>query len=153
MHTKEDVAQLIAHLGELKIDPPVEIETTKFGLAAHLHDPVTGQMMTLAEPHNIGSGHAEVLLTPQQAAAAVVASRLHHLQTIRGLGYANLEAWHEGQKRKAVARDLAHKQELERTKLETEQSEAVAKAAAENDPNKGAREAKQEADKQPKVMA
>jgi O-glycosyl hydrolase len=157
MHTKEDVAQLIAHLGELKIEPPVETEISMFGLAAHLHDPVTGQMMTLAQPLNVASGHAEVLLTAQQAAAAVVASRAHHLQTIRGLGYANLEAWHEGQKRKAVARDLAHKQELERTKLETEQSEAVAKAAAENDPNKGAREAarKQEADaaKQPKVMA
>jgi hypothetical protein len=52
MHTKEDVAQLVAHIGELKIDPPVEIETSMFGLAAHLYDPITGKVMTLADPFN-----------------------------------------------------------------------------------------------------
>lgn len=139
MHTKDDVAQLVAQIGELKIDPPVEIETSMFGLAAHLHDPITGQITTLAQPHNLSQ--AEVFLTPKQAAAAVAASRAHHLHVIRGLGFANLEAWNEDVKRKAVARDLAHKQEIERTKLADEQSEATAKAAAENDPNKDAREA------------
>jgi hypothetical protein len=140
MHTKDDVAQLVAQIGELKIDPPVEIETSMFGLAAHLFDPITGQITTLAQPHNLPSAHAEVFLTPKQASAAVAASRAHHLHVIRGLGFANLEAWNEDVKRKAVARDLAHKQEIERTKLADEQSEATAKAAAENEPNKDARE-------------
>lgn len=139
MYTKDDVAQLVDELGNYKIDPAVEIESGQFGLSTHLFDPVSGQIITLAQPHRVDVGQPEILLTPMQVAAAVSSARATHVQNVRAAGFASIEAYNEAQKRAAEARALAHKQAMERAQLDETHAEATAKSAADAAPKNDAK--------------
>jgi hypothetical protein len=138
MYTKDHVASLVTELGNLKIDPPVEIESSHFGLSAHAFDPVSGQIITLAQPHRVDIGQPAILLTPKQAAEAVAALRAQHLHNVRAAGYASIHAYNEAMKRDAATAELAHKQAIERAKMDETHAEATAKAAADAQPKKDA---------------
>jgi hypothetical protein len=137
MHTKDDVKQLLDHIGESKIEPGVETDVSQFGLGAHLFDPISGEIITVAQPQTSG-GQPQVLLTAEQAVHAVGVARTAHLQKIRADGFASLDDFNARQAQATVARDLAHKQAMERENLAAEQSEAAAKAAADAAPKKAA---------------
>lgn len=137
MLTKEDVASLASAVGELKLDPAVEIETSGlFGLSAYLYDPISGQIITLAQPQRIDVGQSEILLTPLQAAAAVVAARAAHAHNIRAAGFVSTQDYSEAQKRAAASRELANKQAIERAKIDEAHAEARSAIAAEAAPKK-----------------
>ena len=129
MFTKDDVKHTLDQVGTAKIDPAVETEVIQFGLAAHLFDPVSGQIITIAQPRRFDSGQSEILLTPTQAVAAVAAARVAHLHNVRAAGFAGLDDFQEKQKQASAMRELAHKQEIERLKLDETHAEATAKAA------------------------
>jgi hypothetical protein len=136
MYTKDDVAHLVTDFGALKIDPAVEIETGQFGLVVYAFDPVSGQVITLAQPHRADIGQPMILLTAEQASGAVAAARAQHLHNVKAAGYASLEAYNEAMKRDAAARDLARKQAAERAKMDEAHAEAAAKAAEAAAPKK-----------------
>jgi hypothetical protein len=137
MITRDDVKYLVDALGEFKIDPAVEIETAQFGLAAYLFDPVSAEIITLAQPRRADTGQSEILLTPMQAQQAVGSARLTHIHNIRAAGYASIEDYNTAHVRAMASRDLAHKQALARAKLDDDHAEAVSKAAAEAGPKAG----------------
>lgn len=136
MFNKDDVAHLLDALGSLNIEPAVDLDQGQFGLSAHLHDPVSGQIITLAQPHRSDVGQPEILLSPTQAAGAVASARQTHLHNIRSMGFASLDHYNEAQKQATASRALAHSQALERAKLEAEQAEAKSKAAADAAPKR-----------------
>jgi hypothetical protein len=130
MYTKKDVEALVCEVDNLKTEPAVETETGQFGLSAQLFDPVSHQIITLAQPHRADVGQPEILLTPAQAAQAVATARTTHLHNVRAAGHASIEAYNEAQAKAAAVRDLARKQAAERAMLDEDHAAATAKAAA-----------------------
>lgn len=141
MFTRADVAHLIDALHETNFDPAVDIEAGQFGLAAYLFDPLSGQIITLAQPHRVDVGQPEILLSPMQAAHAVAAARQTHLLNIRAQGFTSLDHYNQVQEQATASRKLAHEQAVERAKLDEEQAEAKVKLAAEAAPKREPAEA------------
>jgi hypothetical protein len=137
MHTKDDVARLVSDLGNVKLDPPVELgKPDCFGLALDLFDPVSGQVMTLARPARSDNGQSEIMLTAAQVGAAVVNARIARLHEVRTAGFASIADAEEAHKRNQAMRDLKAKQDAEALKLGQAHSDAAAKAAADAAPKK-----------------
>jgi hypothetical protein len=138
MFKQDDVKRLVDEFGAIKLDPGVETEISQFGLSAHLFDPVSGQIITLARPHRADIGQSEIMLTAAQAAGAVASARTKHLHDVRAMGFASIEHFNDAQNRNAASRDLAAQQAAERAKLDEQHAEATAAAAAAAGPNKEA---------------
>lgn len=136
MFTKEDVARQGTEFGALKVEPACEVEVSQFGLKAVALDPVSGKLITLAQPAIADVGQVEILLTAKQAVEAVASARRNHLHNVRAQGYFSIEDYNESQKRNAASRELAHKQEMEKDALDATHAEASAKAAAAAQPKK-----------------
>jgi hypothetical protein len=87
MYTKDDVAKLVGEVGELKLDPPLEVsEPISFGLQVDLFDPVSGHILTLCRPQRADIGQSEILLTAAQVGAAVAGMRIAKLHADRAAG-------------------------------------------------------------------
>lgn len=137
MYTKDDVARLVTDFGSHKFDPGVEMgEPGCFGLCLALHDPVSGQVITLARPARTDIGQSEILLTADQVAVAVAGARANRLHAVRAAGFSTIDEAAEAHQRNMAARDLATKQAAERNALATTQAEAASKAAADAAPKK-----------------
>jgi hypothetical protein len=135
MYSKDDVAALVADLGNLKLAPAVECgEAHSFGLGLDVFDPVSGQIMTVARPQRADIGQAEILMTAAQVGSAIASARHARLLAVRAAGYASIEQANEAAKRQAVARALATKHAAESAALAATQAEAAAKAAADAAP-------------------
>jgi len=139
MYFKEDVARLVSELGNVKMEPPVELgKADDFGLSLDLFDPVSGQIIALARPARIDLGQPQILLTATQARTAVAAARTGHLHRVRGMGFASIEEFNEAHKRDVAAADLKAKQAEESAKMNQAHADAANKAAADAQPKKPA---------------
>jgi hypothetical protein len=87
MYTKDDVAKLVAEVGELNLNPPLEVsEPLSFGLEVDLFDPVSGHILTLCRPHRPDIGESEIRLTAAQVASTVAGLRIAKLHADRAAG-------------------------------------------------------------------
>lgn len=107
MYTKDDVAKLVQEVGELKLDPPLEIgEALVFGLEVEAFEPVTGQVITLCRPQRQDIGETEIFVTAEALANHVATMRAHVMLSDRASGQ-----WREPSEE---ARGDARKREEER---------------------------------------